>query len=86
MAQEIERRSHSILGKIELEPGPRDLLPGGRDGGRFSAYRVALVGEAAHLMPPIGAQGLNLGCAMQLRLASSSPLLTEPAAISARPS
>jgi 2-octaprenyl-6-methoxyphenol hydroxylase len=28
---------------------------------RFAANRVALVGEAAHVIPPIGAQGLNLG-------------------------
>ena len=28
---------------------------------RFAANRIALVGEAAHLIPPIGAQGLNLG-------------------------
>src|SRR5690606_14555723 len=28
---------------------------------RFSASRVVLIGEAAHLFPPIGAQGLNLG-------------------------
>jgi 2-octaprenyl-6-methoxyphenol hydroxylase len=28
---------------------------------RFAAARVALVGEAAHVIPPIGAQGLNLG-------------------------
>ena len=28
---------------------------------RFAAHRVALVGEAAHVVPPIGAQGLNLG-------------------------
>ena len=27
----------------------------------FGLNRIALVGEAAHLVPPIGAQGLNLG-------------------------
>jgi 2-octaprenyl-6-methoxyphenol hydroxylase len=28
---------------------------------RFAGRRIMLVGEAAHLFPPIGAQGLNLG-------------------------
>ena len=28
---------------------------------RFTSPRLALVGEAAHVFPPIGAQGLNLG-------------------------
>jgi 2-octaprenyl-6-methoxyphenol hydroxylase len=28
---------------------------------RFASARAMLVGEAAHLFPPIGAQGLNLG-------------------------
>ena len=28
---------------------------------QFAANRIALVGEAAHVIPPIGAQGLNLG-------------------------
>ena len=27
----------------------------------FARHRIALVGEAAHTIPPIGAQGLNLG-------------------------
>src|SRR4029078_10048827 len=27
----------------------------------FGLNRIALIGEAAHLIPPIGAQGLNLG-------------------------
>jgi 2-octaprenyl-6-methoxyphenol hydroxylase len=27
----------------------------------FASNRIALVGEAAHVVPPIGAQGLNLG-------------------------
>lgn len=61
LAQEIERAAHSILGKITLEPG-RGLFPLTRaSAGRFAANRIALVGEAAHVIPPIGAQGLNLG-------------------------
>jgi 2-octaprenyl-6-methoxyphenol hydroxylase len=61
MAAEIERRSHSILGKVEVEPG-RGVFPlTVETATRFAARRVALIGEAAHVIPPIGAQGLNLG-------------------------
>jgi 2-octaprenyl-6-methoxyphenol hydroxylase len=61
LAAEIERRSHSILGKIALEPG-RGAFPLATETARaFGAHRVALVGEAAHVVPPIGAQGFNLG-------------------------
>jgi 2-octaprenyl-6-methoxyphenol hydroxylase len=61
MAAEIERRSHSILGKITVEPG-RGMFPLVAETARsFGARRVALIGEAAHVLPPIGAQGLNLG-------------------------
>ncbi len=28
---------------------------------QFARHRIALVGEAAHVLPPIGAQGLNMG-------------------------
>jgi 2-octaprenyl-6-methoxyphenol hydroxylase len=61
MAQEIERRSHSILGRVELEPGRGTFPLTVEKATRFGARRVALVGEAAHVLPPIGAQGLNLG-------------------------
>jgi 2-octaprenyl-6-methoxyphenol hydroxylase len=61
LAAEIERRSHSILGRIALEPG-RGVFPLAIETAtRFGAGRVALIGEAAHVIPPIGAQGLNLG-------------------------
>jgi 2-octaprenyl-6-methoxyphenol hydroxylase len=61
LAAEIERRSHSILGKIALEAG-RGAFPLATQTARaFAAHRVALVGEAAHVVPPIGAQGFNLG-------------------------
>jgi 2-octaprenyl-6-methoxyphenol hydroxylase len=61
LSAEIERAAHSVLGKVEVEPG-RGLFPltvvSAR---RFAASRIALVGEAAHVIPPVGAQGLNLG-------------------------
>jgi 2-octaprenyl-6-methoxyphenol hydroxylase len=61
LSAEIERRSHSILGKITVEDG-RGLFPLGVETAQsFAQHRIALVGEAAHTIPPIGAQGLNLG-------------------------
>jgi 2-octaprenyl-6-methoxyphenol hydroxylase len=58
---EIERRSHSLLGKVTVEPG-RGVFPLAVSTARsFARDRIALIGEAAHLIPPIGAQGLNLG-------------------------
>jgi 2-octaprenyl-6-methoxyphenol hydroxylase len=61
MALEIERRSHSILGEIEVEPGRGAFPLAVATATRFGARRVALIGEAAHVVAPIGAQGLNLG-------------------------
>ncbi|MCC6779102.1 MAG: UbiH/UbiF family hydroxylase [Hyphomicrobiales bacterium] len=61
LSAHLERRSHSILGKISVEPG-RGFFPLTVETATcFGARRVALVGEAAHVIPPIGAQGLNLG-------------------------
>ncbi len=61
LAREIERRSHSILGAMEPEPGRGSFPLATQTARRFAVARMALVGEAAHLLPPIGAQGLNLG-------------------------
>jgi len=61
LAAEIERRSHSILGTIEVERG-RGVFPLiSATATRFGTRRVALIGEAAHVAAPIGAQVLNLG-------------------------
>jgi len=61
LALEVERRAHSILGKMEAA-SPRGIFPLGTElAERFAANRIALIGEAAHVLPPIGAQGLNLG-------------------------
>jgi 2-octaprenyl-6-methoxyphenol hydroxylase len=61
LADEIERRSHSILGKVTVEDGRGAFSLTSEVARCFSAHRLVLVGEAAHVMPPIGAQGLNLG-------------------------
>lgn len=61
LALTIERQAKAILGKMTID-GPRGVVPmGGLSVSRFTAPRLALVGEAAHAFPPIGAQGLNLG-------------------------
>ena len=61
LSEAAERRSHSILGRVTVEAG-RNLFPLAIERPRqFAKNRVVLVGEAAHVIPPIGAQGLNLG-------------------------
>jgi 2-octaprenyl-6-methoxyphenol hydroxylase len=61
LSQSAEAQSHSILGRIRLESG-RNLFPLAiEQPRRFAQRRIALVGEAAHVLPPIGAQGLNMG-------------------------
>jgi 2-octaprenyl-6-methoxyphenol hydroxylase len=58
---EIERQSHSIMGKMRVEPGRFAFPLSIEEPERIAARRIALVGEAAHVAPPVGAQGLNLG-------------------------
>ena len=61
LSAEIERRAHSLLGAMNVEPG-RGIFPLAIETAHSFAHdRIALVGEAAHVVPPIGAQGLNLG-------------------------
>ncbi len=57
----IEQRMQSFLGKITVGPERQTYPLTGQYPLRFAQNRVALVGEAAHVFPPIGAQGLNLG-------------------------
>jgi 2-octaprenyl-6-methoxyphenol hydroxylase len=57
----LEARLMGLLGTVG-RIGPRRAFPlGGLSAGELARSRVALVGEAAHVIPPIGAQGLNLG-------------------------
>lgn len=60
-ARELDRRLMGLLGPIK-STGARASFPLMRmSASRLGARRIALVGEAAHVIPPIGAQGLNLG-------------------------
>jgi 2-octaprenyl-6-methoxyphenol hydroxylase len=57
----VESRAHSIHGAMQLDSRPATYPLGAALADRFAARRTMLVGEAAHLFAPIGAQGLNLG-------------------------
>jgi 2-octaprenyl-6-methoxyphenol hydroxylase len=60
-ARAVEDQAQSMLGAMRLD-GPRGTVPmGGVSVHDVIADGVALAGEAAHVFPPIGAQGLNLG-------------------------
>src|SRR5262245_19796277 len=57
----LGERLGDLLGVVS-DPGARAAFPvAGLSADRFVARRTALLGEAAHILPPIGAQGLNLG-------------------------
>lgn len=61
LALELEKRMHGLLGEIS-SIGKRAQFPlSGLTAKTFAQNRIALIGEAAHVIPPIGAQGLNLG-------------------------
>jgi len=61
LSAEIERRAHSLLGRMSVESGHGIFPLAVETADAFARGRIALVGEAAHVVPPIGAQGLNLG-------------------------
>ena len=57
----LQDRLGGLLGRI-TDAGARAEFPvAGLTAATLAARRTALVGEAAHILPPIGAQGLNLG-------------------------
>jgi 2-octaprenyl-6-methoxyphenol hydroxylase len=61
LSEAAEKQSHSIFGRVRVEAG-RHVFPLAIERPtQFARRRVALIGEAAHVIPPIGAQGLNLG-------------------------
>jgi 2-octaprenyl-6-methoxyphenol hydroxylase len=73
LATEIQIGTHGELGRIS-NIGPRKLFPmQGLVARDFARNRIILIGEAAHVVPPIGAQGLN----MSLRDAAQAADLME---------
>jgi 2-octaprenyl-6-methoxyphenol hydroxylase len=60
LAAEIQLATHGELGRVD-EIGPRRLFPmRGLRAKQLTVARLMLIGEAAHVVPPIGAQGLNM--------------------------
>ena len=60
LAREIQAQSHGELGLIS-DCAPAHVFPmRGLTAREFAKARVFLIGEAAHVVPPIGAQGLNM--------------------------
>ena len=61
LENELETKSKSILGKLTLISEKQVFPISSISVKRFGANRSVLVGDSAHALPPIGAQGLNLG-------------------------
>ena len=57
----LEKKMQSYLGKITLLTEPQSFPIKGLVANSFGEQNWAIIGEAAHVFPPIGAQGFNLG-------------------------
>ncbi|MFB9950870.1 UbiH/UbiF family hydroxylase [Rhizobium puerariae] len=60
LSRAVEDRMQSMLGRVTIEGMPQVWPLSSLMADRFGKGRMALIGEAAHAFPPIGAQGLNL--------------------------
>jgi 2-octaprenyl-6-methoxyphenol hydroxylase len=60
LSRRIEQQSHRLLGHMRIDGEIGSFPMTGLTARRLSAPRLALAGEAAHVFPPIAAQGLNL--------------------------
>lgn len=61
LSHAIEERMQAMLGKVNVITPAQAWPLSGIVPKAFARNRTILVGEAAHVFPPIGAQGLNLG-------------------------
>lgn len=79
-ADAVEEQTQSIVGRMSLI-GARGVIPmAGLSVETLATGQVALVGEAAHLFPPIGAQGLNMGLRDVRALVEAIDATDDPAA------
>ncbi len=60
---ELNARSAGVLGRLDLATRLTEWPIISQIADRFTAPHTALIAEAAHVVPPIGAQGLNMSLA-----------------------
>ena len=70
LCQTVERAARGVLGELALVTPPRSYPLRRLSAVRMVAPRVALAGDAAHVIHPLAGQGLNLGLQDARALAS----------------